>query len=33
MAAALPGSVPVALIYTLFVEQYVTGLTAGAVKG
>jgi multiple sugar transport system permease protein len=33
MAAALLGSVPVALIYMFFVEQYVAGLTAGAVKG
>lgn len=33
MAAALVGSVPVALLYSFFVEQYVAGLTAGAVKG
>lgn len=33
MAAALLGSVPVALVYSLFVNQYVSGLTAGAVKG
>jgi multiple sugar transport system permease protein len=33
MAAALLGSVPVALIYSFFVEHYVAGLTAGAVKG
>jgi multiple sugar transport system permease protein len=33
MAGALLGSVPVALIYSLFVEHYVAGLTAGAVKG
>jgi hypothetical protein len=26
------GSVPVALIYCFFVEHYVAGLTAGAVK-
>jgi multiple sugar transport system permease protein len=32
MAGALFGSVPVALIYSFFVEHYVTGLT-GAVKG
>ena len=32
MAAALLGSVPVALIYSFFVEYYVAGLTAGAVK-
>ena len=33
MAAALLGSIPVALIYSFFVEQYVAGLTTGAVKG
>ena len=33
MAGALLGSVPVALIYSFFVEQYAAGLTAGAVKG
>ena len=33
MAGAILGSVPVALIYSFFVEQYATGLTAGAVKG
>lgn len=32
MAAALLGSIPVALIYSFFVENYVAGLTAGAVK-
>jgi multiple sugar transport system permease protein len=32
MAAALLGSIPVALIYSFFVEYYVAGLTAGAVK-
>ena len=32
MAAALAGSVPVAIIYSFFVEHYVAGLTAGAVK-
>src|SRR5688500_9900566 len=32
MAAALLGSVPVALIYSLFVDYYVAGLTSGAVK-
>ena len=30
---ALLGAVPVALIYSFFVEHYVAGLTAGAVKG
>jgi multiple sugar transport system permease protein len=33
MAGALLGSVPVALIYSFFVDKYVAGLTAGAVKG
>ena len=33
MAGALLGSVPVALIYSFFVDSYVSGLTAGAVKG
>ena len=33
MAAALLGSVPVAVIYSFFVEHYVAGLTAGSVKG
>jgi multiple sugar transport system permease protein len=33
MAAALLGSVPVAIIYSFFVEYYVAGLTAGSVKG
>ena len=33
MAGALLGSVPVAVVYSFFVEQYVAGLTAGAVKG
>jgi multiple sugar transport system permease protein len=32
MAAALLGSIPVALIYSFFVEYYVEGLTAGSVK-
>ena len=32
MAAALLGSVPVAIVYSFFVEYYVTGLT-GSVKG
>ena len=32
MAAALLGSIPVALIYSFFVEHYVAGLTAGAVR-
>lgn len=33
MAAALIGSVPVVIFYTFFLEYYVKGLTAGAVKG
>jgi len=33
MSGALLGSVPVAIIYSFFVEYYVAGLTAGAVKG
>jgi multiple sugar transport system permease protein len=32
MAAALLGSIPVALIYSFFVDYYVEGLTAGSVK-
>jgi multiple sugar transport system permease protein len=32
MAAALLGSIPVAVIYSFFVEHYVAGLTAGSVK-
>jgi multiple sugar transport system permease protein len=33
MAGALCGSIPVALIYSFFVDQYAAGLTAGAAKG
>jgi multiple sugar transport system permease protein len=33
MASAVLGSVPVAIIYSFFVDHYVNGLTAGAVKG
>ncbi|MHB1160340.1 MAG: carbohydrate ABC transporter permease [Chloroflexota bacterium] len=33
MGAALLASVPVALLYSFFLEYYVKGLTAGAVKG
>lgn len=33
MASAVLGSVPVAIIYSFFVEHYVAGMTAGAVKG
>jgi len=32
MAAAILGSIPVALIYSFFVEYYVAGLTSGSVK-
>ena len=32
MAAAMLGSIPVALIYSFFVEYYVAGLTSGSVK-
>jgi multiple sugar transport system permease protein len=33
MAAALLGSIPVALLYSFFVDYFVSGITAGAVKG
>lgn len=33
MAAALLGSVPIAILYIFFLEYYVKGMTAGAVKG
>lgn len=33
MGAALLGSVPVAFLYSFFLEYYVKGMTAGAVKG
>ena len=33
MAGALFGSIPVAIVYSFFVEYYVSGLTGGAVKG
>jgi multiple sugar transport system permease protein len=33
MAGALMGSVPVALLYSFFVDYFVAGMTAGAVKG
>lgn len=32
MAAALLGSIPVTILYSFYVEHYVAGLTAGAVK-
>jgi len=33
MAAAILGSVPVAVAYSFFVDNYISGLTAGATKG
>jgi len=33
MAGALFGSIPVAVVYSFFVEYYVSGLTGGSVKG
>lgn len=33
MAAGILGSVPVAIAYSFFVDQYISGLTAGATKG
>jgi multiple sugar transport system permease protein len=33
MAGAVLGSVPVAILYFFFMDLYVSGLTAGAVKG
>jgi multiple sugar transport system permease protein len=33
MASAILGSVPVAIVYMFFVDNYISGLTAGAVKG
>ena len=33
MAGALIGSIPVAVLYSFFVDQFVAGITAGAVKG
>jgi len=33
MASAVLGSVPIAFLYSFFVKHYVSGLTAGAVKG
>jgi multiple sugar transport system permease protein len=32
MAAALLGSVPIALLYSFFLDYFVSGLTAGATK-
>jgi len=33
MAGVLLGSIPVALVYVIFLDYYVSGLTAGATKG
>ena len=33
MAASLLGSVPVALLYSFFMDYFISGLTAGALKG
>jgi multiple sugar transport system permease protein len=33
MASALLGSIPVVILFSFFVEQYVAGLTSGAMKG
>ena len=33
MAAALLGSIPVAVLYSFFVDYFVAGMTAGAMKG
>jgi multiple sugar transport system permease protein len=33
MAAGILGSVPVAVAYSFFVDNYISGLTAGATKG
>jgi hypothetical protein len=33
MAGAVLASVPIVIVYVLFLDYYVSGLTAGAVKG
>ena len=33
MAGAVLASVPIVVVYVLFLDYYVSGLTAGAVKG
>ena len=33
MAGAVLGSVPIVILYVFFLDYYVSGLTAGAVKG
>jgi multiple sugar transport system permease protein len=32
MAGALLGSIPIAMVYSFFLDYYVSGLTAGAIK-
>jgi len=32
MAGAILGSVPIAMVYSFFLDYYVSGLTAGAIK-
>jgi multiple sugar transport system permease protein len=32
MAACLTGSIPIIAVYTFFMDYYVSGLTAGAIK-
>jgi multiple sugar transport system permease protein len=32
MAAALIASIPVAFLYTLFLDRFIAGFTAGAIK-
>jgi multiple sugar transport system permease protein len=32
MAGAILGSVPIVILYVLFLDYYVSGLTAGAIK-
>ena len=33
MAACLITSVPIAVVYNLFIDRFIAGLTAGALKG
>ena len=33
MAGAMLGSIPIVILYVFFLDYYVSGLTAGAVKG
>jgi multiple sugar transport system permease protein len=32
MAACLTGSIPILIVYAFFMDYFVTGLTAGAIK-